>query len=66
MYVQMADKIIDMAGKLGYGVDVNFLQPKNAIKIIPLSGRPVSFSKFEDALTYLEGVQSRRKELMGY
>ena len=56
---EMADRIIELAERLGYGVDVKFTMTKNPIKIKPLRGRSVSFSSFKDALEYLENANSR-------
>ena len=56
---QMADRIIELSERLGYGVDVRFTMTSRPIKIKPLSGRAVSFSTFQDALSYLESAVNR-------
>jgi hypothetical protein len=56
---QMADRIIELANRLGYGLDIRFTMTPKPIKIKPLSGRAVSFSAFQDALSYLDGASNR-------
>jgi hypothetical protein len=56
---EIADRIIELADRLGYGVDVRFTMTKNPIKIKPLRGQSVSFSSFKGALDYLENVNNR-------
>jgi hypothetical protein len=51
-YTQIADRIIDLADGLGYGVDIDFTGRK-PIAIKPLRGPSKKFSKMEDALQYL-------------
>jgi hypothetical protein len=52
-YTKTADRIIDLAQRLGYGLDIDFTDRK-PISIKPISGRAVKFAKMEDALAYLE------------
>jgi hypothetical protein len=51
---EMADRIIELCEINGYGIDIHFDMRPNAIKIKPLRDRGKSFSRFEDALQYLE------------
>jgi hypothetical protein len=48
-----ADRIIDLAQRLEYGLDIDFMGRK-PISIKPISGRAVKFAKMEDALAFLE------------
>ena len=52
-YTMTADRIVDLAQRLGYGFDIDFTGRK-PISIKPISGRAVKFAKMEDALAYLE------------
>jgi hypothetical protein len=60
-HTQMADRIIELADRLGYGVDVKFLPTAKPIKIKPNRGRAVSFSTFQDALAYVENAERALK-----
>lgn len=59
-YTMTADRIIDLADRLGFGIDLDFTGRKPII-IQPLDGRPKKFVTMDDALVYLE---TRMKNLM--
>ena len=56
-YTMTADRIIQMAQEMGYGLDIDFTGRK-PISIKPLSGRAVKFQTLEAALHYLQGKRS--------
>ena len=51
---EMADRIIELCETNGHGIDIHFDMRPGAIKIKHRLGRTKSFSRFEDALQYLE------------
>jgi hypothetical protein len=54
-YTKMADRIIQLADRLQYGLDIDFTGQK-PIAIKPGKGRHTKkFNRVEDALAYLEG-----------
>lgn len=54
-YTKMADRIIKLADRLQYGLDIDFTRRK-PIAIKPGKGRHTKkFNRLEDALAYLEG-----------
>ncbi len=52
-YTAIADQIIELADRLGYGIDIDFTGRK-PIAIKPLRGPSKKFTKMEDVLRYLE------------
>ena len=53
-YTRMADRIIELADRLQYGLDIDFTERK-PIAIKPGKGRHTKkFDRLEDALAYLE------------
>ena len=52
-YTKIADEIIRLTDELGYGVDIDFTGRKT-IKITTLTRKTKSFSKMEDALSFLQ------------
>jgi hypothetical protein len=63
-YIMIADRIIQLAEELGYGIDVDFTGRK-PIAIKPIQGKSVKFSKFEEALEYLQNKQDMLKKIGG-
>jgi hypothetical protein len=57
-YTATANRIIELADGLGYGIDIDFTGRK-PIAIKPLRGPSKKFTKMEDVLQYLEARKAQ-------